>query len=149
MSVKIIKGQDIFGSPLSTIAITVNLVKTMGKGIALQAKELYPFIDIEYKIACDTGALDIGTPFYLDTRRSKHNFLLVPTKRHWRNNSRIEDIKSCLEWLQVYYKSYGIKSIAFPPLGCGNGNLDWSVIKPLMISYLQNLDMEIEIYEEN
>jgi hypothetical protein len=43
----------------------------------------------------------------------------------------------------------GIHSIAFPPLGCGNGQLDFrSQVQPLMEKYLQPLPIEVFVYPE-
>jgi len=53
-----------------------------------------------------------------------------PTKRHWRGRSRIEDIEAGLESLVAEIKRLGLRSIAIPPLGCGNGGLDWSDVRP-------------------
>jgi hypothetical protein len=41
-----------------------------------------------------------------------------------------------------------IRSVALPPLGCGNGGLDWSEVKPEIESALGSLEaVEIEVYE--
>lgn len=55
-----------------------------------------------------------------------------PTKRHWKNPSRIEDIETGLLALIETVKRFGIRSIAVPPLGCGNGGLAWARVAPLI-----------------
>ncbi len=42
-----------------------------------------------------------------------------------------------------------IKSIAIPPLGAGNGGLDWNIVKYLLLKHLEGLDCEIYVYEPN
>jgi O-acetyl-ADP-ribose deacetylase (regulator of RNase III) len=72
--------------------------------------------------------------------------LLFPTKRHWRDDSRIEDIEAGLKWLQEHYQREGIKSLAVPALGCGLGGLEWHDVGPLMCKYLSVIDISVGIY---
>ncbi|MCE0555179.1 macro domain-containing protein [Bacillus thuringiensis] len=80
----------------------------------------------------------LGSPEYI---------INFPTKRHWKNKSRIEDIKSGLSSLRNEIINYNIKSIALPPLGCGNGGLDWSEVQPLIIKSLEDLNTTVYLYE--
>ena len=73
-------------------------------------------------------------------------FLLFATKRHWRQNSRIEDIESGLKWLQNNYKEEGIQSLAMSALGCALGGLNWADVAPLMCKYLDENSIPVEIY---
>jgi O-acetyl-ADP-ribose deacetylase (regulator of RNase III) len=71
-----------------------------------------------------------------------------PTKSHWRERSKIEDVEAGLVDLQNVIRDYGIKSIAIPPLGCGNGGLDWNIVRPVIVDALNQFgDMRILIYE--
>jgi len=70
-----------------------------------------------------------------------------PTKQHWRVPSEISYIQDGLVALKKAIKEYDIQSIAIPPLGCGLGGLDWNVVKPMIIEALQDLDINIDIYE--
>jgi O-acetyl-ADP-ribose deacetylase (regulator of RNase III) len=71
-----------------------------------------------------------------------------PTKRHWRGKSQLADIKAGLQTLIQEVKRLGIKSIAIPPLGCGNGGLDWAEVKPLIIEAFASLEgVEVVIFE--
>jgi appr-1-p processing protein len=51
-----------------------------------------------------------------------------------------------LDWFIENYEKYGITSVAFPPLGCGNGGLTWEIVGPIMYQKLKNLPIEVEIY---
>jgi len=53
-----------------------------------------------------------------------------PTKRHWRGKARMEDIEAGLPALIAEVRERGIRSIAVPPLGCGNGGLAWDEVRP-------------------
>lgn len=136
---------DIFESPAQVLVNTVNTVGVMGKGIAKQYKKLYPEMFKEYQMFCEKGLLDIGKLWIYKT--DKKWILNFPTKKHWRNKSKIEYIEKGLEKFVSTYKEKGIRSISFPPLGCGNGGLDWeNEVKPLMEKYLTKLDIDVFIH---
>ncbi len=130
---------------------TVNTVGVMGKGIALQFKERFPSNNKKYVEACKTGALDIGKLLIVDetTLEGRKIIINFPTKRDWKHRSAYAYIESGLEALVTELKKSHIKSLAIPPLGCGNGGLDWAKVKPMMVQYLNDLPIDIQIYEPN
>jgi len=141
-----IKG-NIFDSPAQVITNTVNTVGVMGKGIALEYKKKYPGMYKEYKNLCDEKKLDVGQ---LALWRGKDKWvLLFPTKKHWRNPSKIEYIEAGLKKFCDVWDILNIDSIAFPRLGCGNGGLNWADVKALMEKYLKKLPINILIYVDN
>ncbi len=111
---------------------TVNTVGVMGKGIALQFKKAFPDNFEAYKRACDAGKVVPGKMFVFETGQltSPRWIINFPTKRHWRGKTRIEDLDAGLVDLVRVIEKLRIRSIAVPPLGCGNGGLAWSVVKP-------------------
>lgn len=140
-----IKIGDIFESKMDVLVNTVNCVGVMGKGIAQIYKQKYPLMFDEYKLLCSNKLIHTGElyPYYENNQMKIINF---PTKEHWRSPSKIEYITTGLDWFIDNYELYGIKSIAFPPLGCGNGGLDWKTVGPLMYQKLNHLPIDIEIY---
>jgi O-acetyl-ADP-ribose deacetylase (regulator of RNase III) len=132
-------------SPAQVLVNTVNTVGVMGKGIALEFKRLYPDMFKEYQRRCEGGDLDIGKLFLYKT---PHKWILnFPTKRHWREASRVEYIERGLEEFRRVYSQSGIHSIAFPPLGCGNGRLDFKTqVQPIMHRRLSVLPIDVFIY---
>ncbi len=140
----IVKIGNIFESKCSTIVNTVNCVGVMGKGIALEFKKRYPDMFTDYVLKCDRGEVKPGIPYvYQNEQVSILNF---PTKDHWRSPSRLSYVIDGLNWFLDNYERYNIDSIAFPPLGCGNGGLTWSVVGPIMYQKLSKLPIPIEIY---
>src|SRR6266496_2789667 len=99
----------------------------MGKGIALQFKQAFPENFKAYEAACKAGQVVPGRMFIYDYDKliNPRHIINFPTKRHWRGQSRIADIRSGLEALINDVRTLGIRSIAVPPLGCGLGGLDW------------------------
>lgn len=144
--IKYVKG-DMFKSPAKILVNTVNTVGVMGKGVALEFKKQYPEMFYCYKKLCEEKQLDIGKLFLW--RKEKKWVLLFPTKKHWRNPSKIEYIESGLKKLVENWDKLGADSIAFPRLGCGNGGLDWNDVRPLMEKYLKNVPLQIYIYIDN
>lgn len=113
---------------------TVNTVGVMGKGIALQFKQAFPENYRCYRRACDKGEVEPGRMLVFETGRMLNPRYVVnfPTKRHWRDKSRLTDIRAGLGTLVEEIRRRSISSVAVPPLGCGNGGLDWAVVRPLI-----------------
>ncbi|MDL5049151.1 macro domain-containing protein [Oscillatoria amoena NRMC-F 0135] len=129
---------------------TVNTVGVMGKGIALMFKERFPENYEAYIQACKDGRVNIGEMFVTPVMElgSPRWIINFPTKKHWRHPSRLEWIESGLIALRRVIIEKGIKSLALPPLGCGNGGLDWNAVSALIRTELGNLpDVEIIIFE--
>ena len=120
---------------------TVNTVGHMGKGIALQFKQAYPENFLAYARAVKRGEVQAGRMFVVPTGfvTNPRYIINFPTKRHWRGRSRIEDIDTGLEALVGEIRRLGIRSIAVPPLGCGNGGLDWQDVEPRIKRALADL----------
>ncbi|MCM1295587.1 MAG: macro domain-containing protein [Muribaculaceae bacterium] len=138
---------DIFTSPAQVIVNTVNTVGVMGKGIALEYKKRYPRMFELYKTACEKKRLQIGKLMLVNEQ--DHLILLFPTKESWRLPSKIEYIEKGLKTFVDKYTQNNITSIAFPKLGCGNGELSWDIVKPLMEKYLKDLPIDVYIYLGN
>ncbi len=129
---------------------TVNCVGVMGKGIALQFKLAFPENFIFYKQACNRGMVQPGKMLIFPTNNIINPKYIInfPTKRHWKNKSNIEDIKTGLKSLVADVKRLGVSSIAIPPLGCGNGCLDWQEVKPLIVSAFAELpEVNVVLFE--
>lgn len=136
---------NIFESKCNTIVNTVNCVGVMGKGIALEFKKLYPDMYLDYIQKCQDKILQPGKPYLYKNLVGK-SILNFPTKNHWRSPSKLSYIIEGLDWFIENYEKLDIQSIAFPPLGCGNGGLTWDIVGPIMYQKLCNLPIEIEIY---
>lgn len=135
---------DIFSSPAQVIVNAVNTVGVMGKGIALSFKNRYPRMFELYKDACEKKKFQMGKLMLCP--EMDHTILLFPTKENWRNPSKIEYIKKGLDKFVKTYAERNITSIAFPKLGCGNGELDWNEVKPVMEEFLRPLPIDVYIY---
>ncbi len=136
---------SVFESPAQTLVNTVNTEGVMGKGIAKEFKGRYPVMYREYRSLCDNHQLQIGQLHLW--RGDKRWVLNFPTKSTWRQPSKIEYIKAGLAKFVDSYERLGINSISFPPLGCGNGNLDWADVRPVMESYLSRINIPVYIHD--
>ena len=135
---------DIFSSPAQVLVNTVNTVGVMGKGVALEYKNRYPEMFRYYQGLCDEGKFGVGN---LALWKSEDKWILLfPTKKHWRNPSQMEYIEAGLKKFVASYYKMGIESIAFPRLGCGNGQLRWEDVQPVMEKYLSDLPIQIFVY---
>ncbi len=136
---------DMFESPAQTLVNTVNTVGVMGKGVALEFKRRFPDMFEDYKHRCEHGDVRLGEP-YLYRRPTPPHVLNFPTKGHWRAVSRLKDIVEGLEYLERHYRDWGITSLAVPPLGCGQGGLDWSVVGPTLYQRLRRLEVPVQLF---
>lgn len=136
---------DLFASEAQTLVNTVNCVGVMGKGIALGFKKRFPDMYKEYVGLCERGEVRLGRP-YLWKSIVPPWVLNFPTKDHWRGGARLDAIVEGLEHLESQYKEWGITSLAVPPLGCGEGGLEWRVVGPTLYRHLSNLDIPVELY---
>ena len=126
---------DLLKAEADAIVNTVNCVGVMGKGIALQFKQKWPDNYKAYKKACDAKLVHPGRMFVYDLGRlaGRPYFIInFPTKDHWRGKSELSFIKDGLKDLVRAVRELGIRSIAIPPLGCGNGGLAWEQVRPLI-----------------
>ena len=125
---------NLLAADAEALVNTVNCVGFMGKGIALQFKQAFPLNFKAYEKACRAHEVQPGRMFIYETGSMVNPRYIInfPTKRHWRGNSRIEDIESGLKALIEDVKRLGIRSIAIPPLGSGLGGLDWNVVRPMI-----------------
>ncbi len=129
---------------------TVNTQGVLGKGIALQFRKAFPEMEAPYKRACATGELRPGTlhVFERDVLLAPRYIINFPTKRDWKHPSRMADIQAGLVALVNLVQERGIKSIAVPPLGCGNGGLDWRDVFPMIVDAFARLDdVRVMVYE--
>lgn len=129
---------------------TVNCVGVMGKGIALQFKQAFPENFRQYKKACDAGEMKLGEVLVIHTGKRDNPIYIInfPTKYHWKGKSRLEDIKSGLRSLVRQVRLLDIESIGVPPLGCGNGGLDWVDVKPLIVAAFVELpNIRVVLFE--
>jgi O-acetyl-ADP-ribose deacetylase (regulator of RNase III)/uncharacterized protein YwgA len=142
-NVRILEG-DLLKSNMHALVNTVNTVGVMGKGVALAFKKRYPDMYQDYVRRCERGEVRLGEPYvYL---ADDHLIVNFPTKEHWRSVSRLQDIVDGLDYLERHYKEWQIKSLAVPPLGCGNGQLEWRVVGPILLRHLKRLDIPVELY---
>ncbi|MGB3293154.1 MAG: macro domain-containing protein [Phormidesmis sp.] len=129
---------------------TVNCMGVMGRGVALQFKRAFPENFKQYHKACKNGEVQPGSMFTVatDSLLNPRYIINFPTKRHWRQKSCLEDIQTGLLALVQEVQTLGIRSIAIPPLGCGNGGLVWSAVKPLIVQAFEPLpEIEVVLFE--
>ena len=140
---------NLLDAPVQALVNTVNTVGVMGKGIALMFKERFNKNWIEYEIACKNKQLQVGKMFITETDELMGARWVVnfPTKQHWRSPSKMEWIVDGLQDLRHFILKYQVQSIAIPPLGAGNGGLEWLAVRGQIEQALGDLDaVDILVY---
>jgi O-acetyl-ADP-ribose deacetylase (regulator of RNase III) len=140
---------NILRAEADALVNTVNCVGIMGRGIALQFKNLYPENFKSYAAACERKQVQPGKMFVFETGELSPRFIInFPTKRHWKGKSKIEDIVAGLVDLVQVIERNSIRSIAIPALGSGLGGLDWNEVRPLIEEALKPLkEVAVLVYE--
>lgn len=136
---------DLFASQAQTLVNTVNCVGVMGKGIALEFRNRFPEMYKDYVQRCERGEIRLGRP-YLYKSLIRPWVLNFPTKDHWRSVTKLQDIEEGLVYLRSKQSEWGIESLAVPPLGCGQGQLEWRVVGPTLYRHLDQLGIPVELY---
>lgn len=137
------KYDNLLDSQAEALVNTVNCVGVMGKGIALQFKKAWPDNFKAYEKACKNGKIIVGKMFVFPSE--KKIIINFPTKNHWKEKSDLTIIKEGLKDLIQVIEKYNIKSIAIPPLGCGNGGLNWEDVQPTIVETFQPFP-EIQVF---
>lgn len=144
------KTGDLLREPVEALVNTVNCVGAMGRGIALQFKHHWPANFLAYAAACKRGQVTPGRMFVFETGQTSPPQYIVnfPTKRHWRDPSRMSDIESGLEALLEEIRGRGMSSIGLPALGSGLGGLDWQEVRVRIENAFRPLeDVRVVVFE--
>lgn len=138
-----------FDAQVDAIVNTVNLVGVMGKGVAFQFKERFPENFRVYSEACKNHTIGIGHSLVVPAVWRGRRIWIVnfPTKVHWRNPSEYQYVEKGLDNLVEILNQYNIKSIAIPPLGAGNGGLEWERVRIMIENKLRSVNCDIYLYE--
>lgn len=122
----------------------------MGKGLAAEFKRRYPLHFKTYQTACRREEVRPGRVLVTDSGAMRPKWILcVPTKRHWSESSRLDDVSKGIEELARVAAMIKIDSIAIPALGCGLGGLRWSEVEPLIEKSFSNSPISVYLYPPN
>lgn len=141
---------NLLQAPAEALVNTVNEVGVMGKGIALMFKEAFPANTEAYEKAVEAGEVRVGRMLVTENRAlvGPRWIINFPTKKHWRNPSKLEWVRAGLKDLAVVLRKHDIHSVAVPPLGCGNGGLDWTMVRREIEAALAGLeDVDVLVYQ--
>jgi O-acetyl-ADP-ribose deacetylase (regulator of RNase III) len=140
---------DLLQADAEALVNPVNSVGTSGKGLALAFQRAFPDNDMAYRLMCSLGNVQPGQMFVTETGRTGNPRLIInfPTKRHWRSQSRLDDIEAGLQDLVEVLRARRIGSVAVPALGCGLGGLAWDDVRPRIVAALDPLpDVRVLLY---
>lgn len=142
---------NLLAADAEALVNSVNTVGVMGKGVALQFKKKFPANFKAYERACKRGEVEVGKMFTVevDSLTNPRYIINFPTKKHWRGSSRLEYVEQGLDALAREIQRLNLRSIAIPPLGCGNGGLSWErEVRPLVEYALARVpEVEAYVYE--
>lgn len=139
------RNENIFESKADILVNPVNCKGVMGKGLAVEFKNRFPKNYLLYKEVCDEGNMKLGMVFATTEHRT--TIFNAAVKDHWRDNSEVKTIVSCLRNIERGMACYpDAKLIAIPALGCGLGHLDWHTVRPIIMEYAATWNIDTELY---
>lgn len=136
---------NLLDSNCQTLVNAVNCVGVAGAGLARQFRDRWPEQVAEYTAFCRAGSMRPGIVHeaLLPDGRS---ILSVPTKWHYRNAARFEDVRLGIAALASHLRDQAVPSAAVPALGCGLGGLPPARVLAVVETALSGLPMEIYLY---
>lgn len=140
---------NLLDDPAEALVNTVNEVGVMGKGIALMFRDGFPDNTVAYERACKNRDVHVGTMLVTRNRALSGPRWIInfPTKKHWRHPSKMEWIREGLKDLVRVLREHSIGSVALPPLGCGNGGLEWSQVRrEIEVAMAELPDIAVRVY---
>jgi len=141
---------NLLEADVEVLVNTVNTVGVMGKGIALMFKDRFPANMKLYAAACKAKQVKTGKMFVTETGELTGPRWIInfPTKQHWRAKSKMEWIVDGLSDLRRFLLDNKITSVAVPPLGAGNGGLNWPEVREKIESALGDIEgVEVLVFE--
>ena len=149
----ILKTGNIFETKCLYIVNPINIVGVMGAGLAKEFKNKHLNYFLRYKRECSLDSVRIGhvKKYYIGHEHDgEYGFILnLPTKKHYKDPSKMSYIKKGLEDFMRNYRNLGVTSVAFSMLGTGNGGLDEKKVLKLMLDTLNDCIVPVEIYIQN
>jgi O-acetyl-ADP-ribose deacetylase (regulator of RNase III) len=137
---------NMFDVPADIRINTVNCVGIMGAGVALAFKRLHPLMFAEYQRKCTAGLIRPGQ-LHIWQSPDGERIVNFPTKRHWRDNSRYDDLEAGLIALKAFLADQGHVRVTLPALGCGHGRLNWNIVAAMIAKHLHGLDAQITVFQ--
>lgn len=144
------KNGNLLDDDAEALVNTVNCVGVMGKGIALAFRKAFPDNYALYRAACVANQIQIGSLWVVSDYNLltwKKMIINFPTKTHWRYPSEYAYVEAGLIALVSHLQTHPVSTIAMPALGCGNGGLDWEIVRGMIEKYLSGLKVDIRVYE--
>lgn len=133
---------DLFEPGYAFRVNTINCRGAMGKGVALLFRNRFPRMYDDYRRACRDGLVRPGRLHTWLDPETGETVINFPTKDDWRDPSRYEYITSGLDALALYLARLRAPRVIIPPLGCGNGGLDWARVRPLIEQRLNVAELD-------
>jgi len=122
---------NIFNLPdVKNYAHGCNCAGAMGKGIALQFREKYGQMYLEYKKRCKDGSFSLGDVFTYNY--GEGTVFNLGTQKTWKTKAELKAIEDSLLKMLMYARQNNINKIALPKIGAGLGGLNWEDVKSII-----------------
>lgn len=134
---------SIFDLDVQALVNPVNCVGISGAGLAKEFARRYPDNDLRYRDACLKHLIVPGRGLITQGNPDGKFIVNFPTKRHWRDASRIEDVVRGLRNLHRELVRREIESVGMPALGAGLGGLHWPSVQHAIEKEFEGSPIEV------
>jgi O-acetyl-ADP-ribose deacetylase (regulator of RNase III) len=153
---------DIFASGCEALVNPVDTTAAMGAGLALAFTKRFSQQTTWYREHARRGFAEAGSVYHVLPRRDEERLsaarwvlerhraggraqplvLFATTKASWKKPSDLRWVIGCCQALVDVVAELGIRSIGIPALGCGEGKLSWTDVRPLLLGAAQQMQCE-------
>jgi len=122
------KDRDVIVIPTNG-SVTRGGLAVMGRGLALDVSNLYPHFRKQFgQKLLENGNVVQYFPH--------EHFMTFPVKSVWYKDAELAIIERSCQQLNMLTTLYTFDHVYVPRVGCGNGNLQWREVKPILEKYL-------------
>lgn len=142
---------DLLAAPEQVLCHGCNAQGKMGAGIAVAVRKLYPkaFTDYRQLYEDQGGRLDLGQCVFVDCPDGRVVIDAVTQEFYGRDPAIVyvdyDGVRLALNRINVWAREHGVTTVAFPKIGAGLANGDWSVIAAIIEE--ESTDFQPVVYE--
>lgn len=112
---------------VTSFAHGCNCAGAMGKGIAVQFKNMFPDMYKQYVSLCKQGDFTLGDVFLFN--HGEGYVFNLGTQKTWKSKAELHAVQQSLKNMLEMASELQVTEIALPRIAAGLGGLDWEEVK--------------------
>lgn len=141
-----VSGDMLHDSSLDGISHGCNCAGAMGRGIALEFRQRFPDMFIEYRSKCKKGTFQLGDVFVWEGE--KQIVFNLGTQKTWKVQASLEAIETSVSKMLSIAEKRNLARIGAPRIGAGLGGLKWEGVKKIFEQVGKKSPVKFIVFEE-